>query len=279
VSAAAIARALGGHRAGAGWAARCPAHEDRSPSLSIADARDGRLLLYCHAGCVFAQVLGALRARGLVDGRENDPERQRRVDRARALWRASRPAAGTPVEQYLRARGYRDAIPATLRFHPSALHADTGLALPAMIAAVAVSPSRDVVAIHRTFLTMSGSGKAPVSSPKKMLGPVAGGAVRLAAAEPKLGVVEGIETGLSFMQDGGLPVWCALSAGGLESLVLPAMPLARLVVIGADNDLSGRGQAAADRAAARWAAEGRHVKIVVPPAPGADWNDFGRAAA
>jgi putative DNA primase/helicase len=36
------------------WAARCPAHEDRNPSLSI--TRRDRWLLHCHAGCCFADV-------------------------------------------------------------------------------------------------------------------------------------------------------------------------------------------------------------------------------
>lgn len=39
---------------------RCPAHEDRSPSLSWRLAQDGRALLHCHAGCTFAEILQAL---------------------------------------------------------------------------------------------------------------------------------------------------------------------------------------------------------------------------
>jgi len=42
------------------WTARCPAHDDRRPSLSVAVGRDGRTLLYCHAGCTLAEVLAAL---------------------------------------------------------------------------------------------------------------------------------------------------------------------------------------------------------------------------
>jgi putative DNA primase/helicase len=37
--------------AGNGWSARCPAHEDRRASLSIAEGDDGRALVKCHAGC------------------------------------------------------------------------------------------------------------------------------------------------------------------------------------------------------------------------------------
>lgn len=47
-------------RTGAGsWLARCPAHADRSPSLSIAE-RDERVLLHCFAGCSALDVLGAV---------------------------------------------------------------------------------------------------------------------------------------------------------------------------------------------------------------------------
>ena len=39
------------------WVARCPAHDDRSPSLSIATGDDGKVLLHCFAGCGAADVV------------------------------------------------------------------------------------------------------------------------------------------------------------------------------------------------------------------------------
>jgi len=42
------------------WSARCPSHKDRSPSLSIAEAEDGRVLIHCFAGCGADDVLGAI---------------------------------------------------------------------------------------------------------------------------------------------------------------------------------------------------------------------------
>lgn len=41
------------------WLACCPAHEDRSPSLSIAE-REDRVLLHCFAGCSALEVLESL---------------------------------------------------------------------------------------------------------------------------------------------------------------------------------------------------------------------------
>jgi hypothetical protein len=43
-----------------GWSARCPAHEDRQASLSIAEGDDGRVLLKCHAGCDHKKIVAAL---------------------------------------------------------------------------------------------------------------------------------------------------------------------------------------------------------------------------
>lgn len=48
-------RQTGAHQ----WLARCPAHPDQSPSLSIAE-RDGRVLVHCFAGCAVDDVLAAV---------------------------------------------------------------------------------------------------------------------------------------------------------------------------------------------------------------------------
>ena len=45
---------------GGGWVARCPAHGDDNPSLSIARGEDGRWLVHCHAGCSAEAVVAAV---------------------------------------------------------------------------------------------------------------------------------------------------------------------------------------------------------------------------
>lgn len=70
VSAGDLTRALGGKWRGTNGAARCPAHEDRHPSLSLADGNDGKLLLRCHTGCSFEAIIDALKARGLLTDRQ-----------------------------------------------------------------------------------------------------------------------------------------------------------------------------------------------------------------
>jgi len=42
------------------WLARCPAHEDRTPSLSVRELDDGRVLVHDHAGCKVEDILGAV---------------------------------------------------------------------------------------------------------------------------------------------------------------------------------------------------------------------------
>jgi DNA primase len=75
MSADSIARALKARRSGAGWMAKCPAHDDNNPSLSIRDA-DGKVLLHCHAGCGQREVIEALKAKGLWPERPAKPRRK-----------------------------------------------------------------------------------------------------------------------------------------------------------------------------------------------------------
>lgn len=55
-----LGRLSGVKRVGEGWKALCPAHEDRNPSLSIAVAEDGKILIHCFAGCDTPDVLSKL---------------------------------------------------------------------------------------------------------------------------------------------------------------------------------------------------------------------------
>ena len=123
MTAEAIAKALGGRKAGGGWMARCPAHDDRKPSLSIRDADDGKVLVRCHAGCDQERVIAALRARGLwaENGprspsraprrtpaeREPDRDDAKRSEAALAIWQArdaGRRNAGRDLSRLARAR-------------------------------------------------------------------------------------------------------------------------------------------------------------------------------
>ncbi len=189
---------------------------------------------------------------------------------------AAQPIAGSPVARYLAGRGLTVPGGADLLFHPDLTHWETKTGYPAMLGRVR---DRDgtIIGLHRTYLAIDEGAvtKAPLDKAKKMLGRVAGGAMRLAELGDgdRLALCEGIETGLAAMTAcAGLPVWATLSTSGLEQIDLP--PAARRILILADNDVSGAGMRAADAAARRLRAQGRDVAIVLPPLEGEDFNDF-----
>ena len=143
-----------------------------------------------------------------------------------------------------------------------------------MVAAVQ-GPDGRLSGLHRTFLQPGGCGKAGVEPAKKMLGACRGGAVRLTPGGRRLALCEGIETGLSVREAcPDIAVWCALSAGNLDQLTLP--PLVKKVVLVADGDPVGL--AAAHRAAQRYGASGRRIRLVELPR-GMDANDVLRREA
>ena len=289
LDAAAIAHTLGLRRAGRTFTGACPACG--YPSGFTVEDKDGTTLICCHAGgCSQSEAIGALRSLGLWEG-VNDPDwtpkppprrpaesTDDKTARALAIWRQTVPADETLVETYLRSRRITGPVPPTLRYASWLRHSETGVDFPAMVSAVTVWPSKTPVAVHRTFLALDGTKKAGVASPKKSLGPIKGGAVRLAAAGPVLIVGEGIESTLSAMQASGLPGWSALSTGGMRCLILPDE--VREVIIAADHDLAdprtGKqpGTDAAHAAAERWHDEGRVVRIALPPIAGTDFNDL-----
>jgi len=283
MNAVTIANALGGRRAGSGWTARCPAHDDRTPSLSLRDSGDGKVLVRCHAGCEQERVIAALRGRGLwgegrsragtwTQGRkpvDREPDNDaKRTERALAIWQLSKRSPETPVAAYLASRGLHLPPSDALRFHPLLKH-PSGDSWPAMIALVTRGSDDAPLAIHRTFLARDGAGKAPVDPHRMMLGPCRGGAVRLAEPGDVLMIGEGIETCLAAMQATGHPAWAALSTSGLRALDLPKA--VRDVIVLADGD--GPGEAAARNCALRWKRDGRRVRIARPP-KGMDFNDM-----
>jgi len=115
-----LARLPGAKKAGNSWSARCPAHDDRRASLSVAQSDDGTALVKCHAGCDTAAILAAVGLElrdlfppkaGLTPARNGMAtagertfattkdavaELERRHDKRSALW-TYHDAAGDPV--------------------------------------------------------------------------------------------------------------------------------------------------------------------------------------
>ncbi|MCM2560921.1 toprim domain-containing protein [Lutimaribacter sp. EGI FJ00015] len=280
-----LTQALGGKWYRSYGAAPCPVCQPQRKkgqnALTLADGRNGRLLLDCKkSGCAFLDILAAAGVRtgdyippdaATLAQREAEKraEAQKRAAQAKQVWTEAKPIAGTVAETYLRGRGITCDLGQVLRFHDECWHGPTAKRYPAMVAAV---QGASLPAVHRTYLRADGSGKADIDPGKLMLGAVAGGAVWLTEGPGPLVVAEGIETGLSLAS--GLlrtpaTVWAALSTSGIRGLRLPAQP-GRLT-IAPDGDKAGR--EAANALAARAHALGWQVSLL--PAPdGRDWNDI-----
>jgi hypothetical protein len=117
MTAEAFAALVDARRTGPGkWQARCPAHEDRSPSLSIGSGSDGRILLHCFAGCSHLAIVAALgiAVRDLFAGPPPSREQvlKARQERARvnAEARAMRIERGKLLDTYRRLSQVVDSL-------------------------------------------------------------------------------------------------------------------------------------------------------------------------
>ncbi len=187
------------------------------------------------------------------------------VAAARKLYRFSRPVPGTLAETYLRGR----AITATLywpslRFHPACYYRpdDDGprQSWPALLGVV-TDVHGTLTGLLRTWLAHDGSGKAPLSDPRRAMGHLLGNAVRFGKPHDVMAAGEGIETVLSLLSlFPALPMAAGLSAAHLAAILFPP-GLRRLYVL-RDNDAAG--DFAEDRLIARCADARIECRVLKP---------------
>ena len=175
------------------------------------------------------------------------------------------------VENYLIKRGLQ-VVPDALRGHCDLPYHDESRNLvgyfPAVIAPV-IGPDGGLQSVHRTYL-------ADLPIRKKLMqavNTVKGAAVRLFDPTDELGVAEGIETAIAAHEMFNLPVWAAVTAGGLERFN-PPVGVSRFVIFG-DNDGSFTGQKSAFALANRLRRDRPEldIEVCIPDEPGADWLD------
>jgi len=299
MKAAEIVKKLGGRmRGNFTGTACCPAHNDRSPSLSVTDGPDGKVLAKCFAGCTQEAVIDALirlgawparametsdlteaeRERHREQQREKEAERERERARRDAFiertwertWRDRLPADSLPIKTWLRVRGISserlDFERLPLGWAPRCpLGKETA---PAMVALMTDAITNKATGVHRTFLQEDGTAKAFGKDSRKMLGRA--GIIRLSPddeVEMGLGICEGIESGLSILAAGWAPIW---AAGSLDALRLfPVLSGIECLTIFADpkpHEVAGA-RACADR----WIEADREAVVRIPK--NGDWND------
>jgi hypothetical protein len=255
----------------------CPAHDDRTPSLSVTLGRKA-ILFHCFAGCSNEAVIAALercgvRGRDLFDGSgyvESQPKKNLPFSpNARRLLQSATAIIGSPAERYLAQRGLMSTSD-QLRYLGRTPLGPRGAVqfLPAMLAAV--TTDMGVVALHRTFLDRGSARLADFERPKRALGSLGCGAVRLAPpVQGRLGLAEGIESAISATQLFNIPCWATL---GNERFGLVSIPESvRELYLFIDNDAGGT--LAEERALKAYAAPNRVIHSRAPAPPGFDWND------
>jgi hypothetical protein len=290
MTAAEIVVKLGGQWHGSYGLAPCPAHKDSSPSLSISDGKNKWPLVHCFAGCEPLAVIKKLCELGAwpddlrpepaaVEAKEEaerEREQQRRaafIERTwRQTWDSSSSARGSPIEQWLQARGIhagaRDLERLPLRWAPNCPFGK--VTSSAMVALMTDPVTSEPCGLHRTFLLPDGSAKAPMDQPRMMLGRA--GIVRLSRDEDVelgLGICEGVETSLAIMAAGWAPVWACGSLGALQRF--PVLGGVESLTIFSDpkpQEIEG-----ARACAARWRAARKEALVRLPNAKG-DFNDL-----
>jgi putative DNA primase/helicase len=262
-----------------------PDHSHRDRSVSLRETDDGRILIHCFSPKDdWRTVRRALAEKGLFDNDErrasatidfrprtiaSQPESEDRVRRAHRIWGESRPLRWTAASVYLRTRAIPPSLweSAALGFHPDMTSLDDRKRRPALIASITAA-SGQVQGVQVTLLTKHGTAKAPLPTPRRVIGRLLGGAVRLGSHDDTLLIAEGVESALSASAALSLPAWAMLSAHNL-SLFDPPKALAHLV-IAADNDAAGH-------QAREVLYERLHRKLVLttalPPHEAGDWNE------
>jgi hypothetical protein len=199
---------------------------------------------------------------------------QEKTKRALRIWDEASEVNDTLAEQYLRRRGLE--LPDddhALRYYSPCPFA--GATYPAMIALFRDVLTDEPKAIHRIAL-----GPGGILIAKRMLGRVAGCAIKLDAdenVELSLSIGEGIETMIAARMRGFRPAWALGSAGAIKQFpVLAGIGALTIMVDNDEADHNGRraGPDAAAECSARWTAAGREVRRIVPRRTGHDMADL-----
>lgn len=260
-----LVRRLGGTWSGDTAMCACPAHADKTPSLSIRQGDRG-ILVTCHAGCDASDVLRELsRIERLPDFRRVAIEKARSGpgDAYMAIWRAANAIEGTIAERYIRdTRGIWAPL-SDVRFHPRCPRGQGAFARfePALL--VAMRKLGEIAAIQRIFLD---PGTA-TSTEKLCLGQAIGAAWTNGPPARTIGLCEGFETAAAYMSLTGIQAWATMGAKRFHQLTIPS-DVETLILL-ADNDTEGR--RARDRAWEAYKRPGLSIETEWPPGGMNDW--------
>lgn len=314
--AALVAKSVALKRRGRVLFGSCPFHAERTPSFVV---REQTNTFQCY-GCgargdaiewlvrvhrltfleAVAELVGGAALRlapeeveRIASERREKAEEERRRHRgfAREMWAQRRPIAGSAGERYFRGRGITLPLPPTIAWAPSCPHGprEDRRWMPAVLLAVQ-DPAGLVGAVHRIYLdadsVLAGRPvKTRVYPDKALLGPVAGGAIRLGPAGRAMRTCEGPETGLSIVQAApDRPLWVGIDAPHMRQIQWPEI-VEELDVCGDADPVCQRpgamfGKRPGSEAAwdTKWRFEasrkGRTARVFLPDGDKCDFNDL-----
>jgi putative DNA primase/helicase len=196
------------------------------------------------------------------------PAPERRTERVKTLWAEAKDPRGTLAENYLHCRKLHlpaELCGSILRYHAACPWRDHGngqvVFIPCLLVLFTSIANGEITAIHR--IRVDRSDLWPRTE-RKMLGAVAGAAVKLDPPGQRLAIAEGVETALAARQLGFGATWALGSARGFA----PVDGVSELIVLGEHDQASRK---AAEACSESWS--GRRVLLAMPT-KGKDFNDY-----
>jgi putative DNA primase/helicase len=260
------------------YQARCPAHEDKSPSLNVRLSETGKVLVKCYAGCSADAICAAAgiplfanaKARPLTPAEKAEQRRQREesdrikrekqaatAERSRKTWAALTYADNTNPYCHRKNIQPHGCKTGSFRSWRNCLivpmHDESG----ELVNLQYILPEKPADGSSDKFNGAGGKVKGAFF----VLGEEVTGQILIA---------EGFSTAASLFEDSGLMTYCSFGTGNLSTtaaIVRAKHPCSEIIVCG-DNDAHGKGQDAA-----RSAALACGGKWIIPPIVG-DFNDY-----
>ena len=211
----------------------CPAHEDRTPSLSVRQGDRG-LLVHCFAGCVPSRILEEIN--------RLDPKTAKSVPDYRPpgsamdiswLWEQGTAINGTLAERYLVGRNLpTDAT--DLRFHPNCQNGRKPLERYEPTLMVGIRLRGKLVGIQRIFLDPNTAKHRD----KKIIGRSRSASWEGIQPTDTLAIAESFEDAHAYATMKGIPCWSSMAANKLHAIAIPDS--VQNIILAPDNDRPGR---------------------------------------
>ena len=250
-----IVAALRGKWQGSYALCMCPAHDDRTPSLSIRQGDRG-LLVHCFAGCAPSSILEEIdrlepgSTKAVADYR---PQSARKA--VGWLWEQGTAIGGTLAERYLEGRNLPVSA-VDLRFHPKCQNGRKPLERYEPALMVGMRLRGELVGIQRIFL----DPETAKHRDKKIIGQSRFASWEGIQPTDTLAIAESFEDAHAYATMKRIPCWSSMAANKLHAIAIPEC--VTTIILAPDNDRAGR--MAIGRSRKVYMQAGYDVKVDLP---------------